>query len=257
MIFKITYFLSKLLPLIFSPLGIVLISLSFFFIRKRKKYIYAVLIILLTFSNYIISTTLWHLLEYPWKRLDYSLVKPADGIVVLSGGRHLPPGDSKIIEWSDPDRFFAGLELFRANKSSRLIFTGGASPYNSILPPEGDIYIREAINMGIPRKNLFTTKPVFNTIQEAKAVNRLLSDQKNLKQKKIILVTSAFHMRRAKKIFEREGIIIQPYPVDFKTSNNFLSNLDNIISWIPNSNNLKESSRAIREIIGIIIYRAY
>ena len=68
------------------------------------------LIFLLTFSNYFISNSLWILLEYPFK-IDYSLINSADGIVVLSGGRHLPPGDSKIIEWSDPDRFLSGIEL--------------------------------------------------------------------------------------------------------------------------------------------------
>ena len=38
----------------------------------------------------LVSETLWSLLEYPWKRLDYSLVDYSDGIVVLSSGRHLP-----------------------------------------------------------------------------------------------------------------------------------------------------------------------
>ena len=105
---------------------------------------------------------------------------------------------------------------------------------------------------------LYTTKPVFNTIQEAREVNNLLNQEKILTQKKkIILVTSAFHMKRAKKLFEREGIIVQPYPVDFKRSKNFINSLKNPITWIPNANNFKESSRAIREIIGVIIYRAF
>ena len=55
-------------------------------------------------------------------------------------------------------------------KSAKLIFTGGLDPLNSTLPPEGDIYIKEAISMGIPKKDLFTTHPVFNTLGEAKAI---------------------------------------------------------------------------------------
>ena len=256
-IFIITYFLSKLLPLIFSPLGIILILLSFFIIKKKQKYIYAAIIFLLTFSNYFFSKTLWILLEYPWQRIDYSLVDFADGIVVLSGGRHLPPGDSKIIEWSDPDRYFAGIELFRAKKSNKLIFTGGANPFNSNLPPEGDIYIAEALAMGIPKKNLYTTEPVFNTFQEAKAISKLLNKVETKSQNKIILVTSAFHMKRAKKLFEREGIIVQPYPVDFRTSKSFFNSLKNPISFLPSANNFKSSSDAIREIIGRTIYRIF
>ena len=47
---------------------------------------------------------MWRLLEYPWKRLDSSTLNSADGIVVLSGGRHLPR-NTTTIEWGDPDRF--------------------------------------------------------------------------------------------------------------------------------------------------------
>jgi uncharacterized SAM-binding protein YcdF (DUF218 family) len=120
---------------------------------------------------------LWRLLEHPWKRLDYSLVAHSDGIVVLSGGRHLPPGNTKIIEWDDPDRFLAGIDLYNANKSNKLIFTGGINPLSSDLPPEGDIYIKEAISMGLPKEDLFTTYPVKNTLQEAKAIKKLLNDE--------------------------------------------------------------------------------
>ena len=89
---------------------------------------------MIIFSNGLFADILWRLIEHPWQRLDYSLVTPSDGIVVLSGGRHLPPGNTKIIEWYDPDRFLAGIDLYKANKSNRLIFTGGINPLTSDLP---------------------------------------------------------------------------------------------------------------------------
>ena len=197
-------------------------------------------------------------MEYPWKRLDYSLVSSSDGIVVLSGGGiRLPPVNKKIIEWNDPDRFLAGVDLYKANKSNRLIFTGGMNPLISGLPPEGDIYIREALSMGVPNKDLFTTYPVNNTFQEAKAIKKLLNDEIPVSQKKVILVTSAFHMNRAKKIFEREGISVQPYPVDFRSNQSFSATLRNPLMWIPNSSSLDKSTSAIREIIGRIVYKAW
>ena len=62
-------------------------------------------------------------------------------------------------------------------------------------------------------------------------------------------------MKRAKKIFEREGIIVIPYPVDFKSSKSFFTLLSNPLYWIPSSHNFHKSSIAIRELIGRIIYR--
>ena len=241
----------------FSPLGIVLILLVVFLIRKKTKFIYSVFIFLIVFSNGFVSDVLWRLLEYPWKRIDYSLIDSSDGIVVLSSSRHLPPGKTKIVEWYDPDRFFAGINLYKANKSKRLIFTGGIHPFASDLPPEGDIYIIEAISMGVPKKDLFTTYPVTNTYQEAKAIKKLLNYEINSTQKRIILVTSAFHMKRAKKIFEREGITVLPYPVDFKSSKSFFSLFRNPLNLIPSSFHFHKSSNAIREIIGRIIYQVW
>ena len=228
-----------------------------FIFRKKVKFIYSALIFLIIFSNGLFADILWRLLEHPWERLDYSLVAPSDGIVVLSGGRQLPPGNTKIIEWYDPDRFLAGIDLYKANKSNRLIFTGGINPLTSDLPPEGDIYIKEAVSMGLPKEDLYTTYPVNNTLQEAKAIKKLLKDEIPLIQKKIILVTSAYHMKRAKKVFESEGISVQPYPVDFKSSRSFISSLRNPLKWMPDSYYLYQSSSAIREIIGRIIYRAW
>ena len=199
---------------------------------------------------------MWKLLEYPLERLDYSLIAPSDGIVVLSSTRHLPPGNTKIIEWYDPDRFLAGIDLYKANKSNRLIFTGGINPLIADLPPEGDIYIKEAISMGLPKEDLFTTYPVNNTVQEAKAIKKLLNNEIPLIQKNIILVTSAYHMKRAKKVFESEGISVQPYPVDFKSSKSFIDIVRNPLKWVPSASDLNKSSSAIREIIGRIIYKS-
>ena len=249
--------LSNLLPLIFSPLGIVLILLVAFIIKKKIKFIYSALIFLFFFSNGVLSSSLWRLLEYPWKRLDYTAINSADGIVVLSSGRSLPPGKTKIIEWSDPDRFLAGIELYRAKRSNKLIFTGGVTLFSSNLPPEGNIYIQEALSMGIPREDLFTTNPVYNTLQEAEAIKKLLFKENKSIQKKIILVTSAFHMQRAKKIFERKGIKVLPYPVDFKSNGDLITSLKNPLKWLPSAHSLNLNSNGIREIIGRIIYRAW
>ncbi len=228
-----------------------------FIIKRKSRFIYSAITLLIIFSNGVFADSLWRLLEYPWKRLDYSEISPSDGIVVLSSGRYLPPGNSKIIEWGDPDRFLAGIDLYKAKKSNKLIFTGGINPWNPGLPPEGDIYIKEAISMGIPKKDLFTTKSVINTLQEAKAVKKILNNEVSSSQKEVILVTSAFHMKRAKKVFEKEGIIVLPYPVDFNSNKNLFFSLRNPLKWLPSSSSLSSSSSAIREFIGRIIYRAW
>ena len=92
---------------------------------------------------------------------------------------------------------------------------------------------------------------------QPEAIKKLLNYEISSTQKRIILVTSAFHMNRAKKIFEREGITVLPYPVDFKGSKSFFSLFRNPLNLIPSSFHLHKSSSAIREIIGRIIYQAW
>ena len=64
-------------------------------------------------------------------------------------------------------------------------------------------------------------------------------------------------MKRAKKVFESEGINVQPYPVDFKSNKSFFSSIRNPLKWMPSSSYLNKSTKAIREIIGRLIYGAW
>jgi len=212
---------------------------------------------LFVFSNGIFSALLWRYIEYPWKRLDSQSLNRVYGIVVLSSGRKKPLGNTKIIEWEDPDRFFAGVELYKSGKGSKLIFTGGSNPYSPDLPPEGNIYSKEAVLFGVPSKDIITTQPVLNTLQEAKAIKQLLDEKMPSSQKRIILVTSAFHMKRAKNVFEKEGFRVQPFPVDFKSNKNLSLVFYNPLSWVPSSTSLHKTSFAIREIIGQNLYKVW
>ncbi len=213
------------------------------------------IVFLWTFSIGFVANLLWKLVEYPWQRIDEINAPIADAIVVLSGGgRRKVPGKANIHEWNDPDRFFSGVSLFQKGKAPRLFFTGGTNPYGiKSKKDEGTLYKEHAIIFGIPSNAITITSKVINTAQEAIEVRRMLN-QKN-SSTKILLVTSAFHMQRAKKQFERQGLFVHPFPVDFQTSR-FLP-LQSPYQWIPNSQSLAKSSKALREIIGRTIYRSW
>ena len=89
------------------------------------------------------------------------------------------------------------------------------------------------------------TKKVQNTYEEANVISQLIN-----KKSKIILVTSAFHMNRAKFLFNKSGFNVFPYPVDFKFKNNKIT----ILNFIPSADSLNRSSFVIREFLGRIYY---
>ena len=85
-----------------------------------------------------------------------------------------------------------------------------------------------------------------NTADEAVAVKELISPSK-----RIILVTSAYHMYRAKRLFEKQGFIVIPYKVDYKSERN--AELT-IINFLPSADNLQTTETTVEEIIGRLFY---
>jgi uncharacterized SAM-binding protein YcdF (DUF218 family) len=155
-------------------------------------------------------------------------------------------GDSTYIEWGDPDRFFGGIALFKAGKAQKLVFTGGKMPWDKAKKTEGEVLKEYAISSGIPSENIFVTKDVENTAVEAVAVKELISPSK-----RIILVTSAYHMYRAQRLFEQQGFEVKPCKVDYKTGGN---KQVKFIDFLPSAANLESTEIGIREIIGRIYY---
>mgnify|MGYP000492167712 CR=1 FL=1 len=240
-------YFHKILPLIFSPLFFIISLIIFGLIIGSKKISLTGVIILVILSTPIVSDKLIAYLESDYELIKPSKVESADAVVVLSGMvKTIQTKNGLDYEWGEAaDRIFAGIDLFKSNKAPVLILTGGKLPW-SIGVPEGE-YLRDvAIDLGVPKKDILITENVENTDQEAKAIKKILL----LDNPKVILVTSAFHMPRAQKVFEAAGLSVSPYAVDF------LSGVEKvkIMDFIPNADAFKDTSFFIREIIGRLYY---
>ncbi len=251
------FLISKILPLFFLPFGFGLLLFFLGIIFKKKKFLKISFLILYIFSLGIVSESLLIYIEKPYERLSYRDAKNSQAIVVLSGSLHPSPGKNKIIEWQDPDRFLAGIELFEKNKAPIIIFTEGMDPYKPKMIGEGTFYAKKAMSLGIPKTSIRNSQKVTNTFEEAKEVKKILRSINN-DFNEILLVTSAFHMKRAKKVFERQGIKVNSFPVDFKSQGSWSGTITkDPRKWIPDSHNLYMSSKVIREIIGRLVYKSF
>jgi uncharacterized SAM-binding protein YcdF (DUF218 family) len=190
--------LHKLLPVLVSPLfllvGIALVAL----VSRRRVLGFVALMLLWLLSLPVVSDPMWRMLEQQTVRRSVENVQTAQAIVVLSGmARTVQSETGPINEWADAsDRFWAGLELYRAGKAPRLFFTGGKLPWEKTTQTEGDWLSEKAIQFGVPAAAITLTSNVQNTADEAKAVAQILP------KGSIILVTSAFHMPRSRMLFE-------------------------------------------------------
>ena len=239
-------YLHKILPLIFSPLFLIIILIITGYILKKRKISLIAIVILIICSLPIVSNKLIYFLEINNKHLKPSEINNADAIVVLSGMVRVVENNNKILyEFSEAvDRIFAGIDLLKNNKAPVIILTRGTLPWSKGMP-EGEYLKKIAIKYGVPEKNIILTDRVQNTNQEAKSIKKIL----NKNNSEIILVTSAFHMKRAKKIFKSNNIKVIPYPVDFRASKKF-----KLLDLIPSAGSFNNTSYFVREMIGRIYY---
>ena len=240
-------YLHKILPLIVSPLFLIIFLIILGTIIKSKKITLFGIVILIFCSLPIISNKLINYLEKDYMLQDALTIDNADAIVVLSGMLKTIKADDKLkYEFSDGvDRILSGIDLFKNNKASLLILTKGQVPW-SLGIPEGEYLKDFAVKFGVPKESILLTDNVQNTDQEAKSVKKLL----NSNDAKVILITSAFHMQRAKKVFEASNIKVIPFAVDFINSHQKLT----FMSFIPSAGALSSTSLFVREMIGRLYY---
>jgi uncharacterized SAM-binding protein YcdF (DUF218 family) len=244
-------YLHKLLPLLVSPTNVLVAVILIGLVTKRYLQIYVAAILFLCFSMPIVSNALVRHLEDDQIRLSPSQVKPADAIVVLGGMLTTVKSSNGLdYEWVDPDRYFAGLELALQKKAPYIIFSDGKMPWDINSIGEGSYLKQKALSHGLSESQILLTFPVQNTEEEVRAIIALMQSKPFFEKKHIILVTSAFHMSRAKKLFTDSGFFIEPYPVDFKVSISELTPM----SFISSANALRDSEFALRELMGRFYY---
>ena len=245
-------YLNKILPVICLPIGLTVVLVGAGLILRKRVLCWAGLGLLLLLSTGFVSAKLMRWVEGVEDRSVIQDVKTADAIVVLSGMIE-ERKNASLGEWSGAvDRFEGGVDLFNAGRAPLLILTGGWVPWTPNNKPEGEILALRAVKLGVPKDKILVTANVQNTEEEAIAVRQLGRNWWVTGSKpRIILVTSAFHMRRAKMLFRENGFEVTPFPVDLQTSEN--SGITPL-SFMPSAQALARSETATREMIGLAYY---
>jgi len=239
-------YLHKILPFFYLPTGIVLVLLGVGLCRRSRIWIGCALVLFFLSSMPLVSNGLLRLVEHPFERGYAESMPIADAIVVLSEGQSIAPGSDAISEWNDGDRFWGGVDLFKAAKAPLLVFTGGWIPWTRQTQTDGEVLMSFAARLGIPEENMRVSEKASNTQEEANAVKKLIG-----KEKRLLLVTSAFHMTRAQRLFKAQGFKVFPFPVDFKSE---ASKKLSIIDICPKASAFEKTEMVFREFLGRAFY---
>lgn len=241
-------YLHKLLALAVSPLVLVIVLLLWGAWRRSRTPVVLAALLLYVASMPLVARPFFRWVEQHQVRLPPETVPQADAIVVLSGMLRDVAGPSgSVPEWGDGvDRLFGGVALYRAGKAPQLVLTRGLLPWQTGALPEGETLQPVAVQLGVPPAALALTLPAQNTAQEATAVRALLGKP----GAHTLLVTSAFHMPRAQALFEQAGLVVTPYPVDFRVAVRATTPMD----FLPSADALDLTDTGVRELLGRAYY---
>jgi uncharacterized SAM-binding protein YcdF (DUF218 family) len=141
------------------------------------------------------------------------------------------------------ERTVQGVLLYRAKRIPLVVVGGSGDPARPDLR-EADAMARVASGLGVPKRDIIIEKKARNTIESAKAVKTMFPG------KRIILVTSASHMKRAAGMFAKQGVDAIPAPTGYRSEQQRFS----LSLFLPTAGALNLSSRALAEYMSLAWY---
>lgn len=251
--------LKKFLAPLFFPLSICaeliffgLVLLVFSRQQKTGKVFVALGMLVLLLSSYEgISGQLLQTLESQYSQLDLAQVTlQKDGgfatrsikwVVVLAGGVAGDPTSPIQLQISHHSRvrLMEGIRLHRVLSGSKIILTGGIG-FDG--PPEATTLSRVAQELGVAKADMVLEVESRDTKDHPLYIRHIVKDEP------FILVTSAFHMPRAMKLFLKQGLAPIPAPAGHWKPANDLWSPDNLF---PSASGLRLAELASHEYLGI------
>lgn len=246
-------FLSQLFTPLLSPLGLstaLWAAALWFLLRRRTGWAgscaAAGILLLLLFSTPVVAGRLLGSLENDFEILAPEAHPEADAIVVLSGFTDPPAGSRVSVHVEEGfDRLLHGLRLLRAGKAPVILLSGGRMGGGPM--SEAEQMKRLALEYGAPEETVLLESASRTTRENAAACAELL---RGIGAGRVLLVTSASHMRRAAAAFTREGVSVVPAPTDVAIVPKGWS----LFRLVPDARWLRYSTRAFKEYAGYAAY---
>jgi uncharacterized SAM-binding protein YcdF (DUF218 family) len=209
------FLFGKLVNLLLNPALWVLIALLLAWKThnpyRRRRWLAAGLGIFLFFSNpYVIQRLLQ---AYQTPPMPMAAGERYEAGILLGGlmGYDETAGDAFFNRSSD--RFIQVLKLYKQGHIRKIIVSGGNAMKPNSAFREADYLATNLLSMGVPAADILRDRDARNTVENARYTHRIM-DSLGIRSA-VVVITSSWHMPRAIKIIEAEGLAARPYPADF------------------------------------------
>jgi uncharacterized SAM-binding protein YcdF (DUF218 family) len=240
-------FSKLLLPLILPFTWILVWLIAAAVVKKpkaKKKLLLISLLLTLIFSNPFLLNKFADLWDI--KRVPLTSKQPYSCVIVLCGFTTIGPDGVAYFNGAS-DRFIQGLKLLEMHKVSHILISGGNGNLSPGSFKESDWSKTQLKLFNVPDSCILIEDKSRNTIENA-AFSKTVLQKNNLKPP-YILVTSAFHMRRALGIFKKAKIEVIPYPCSYLAGGDKFT-FDQLI---PDVYNLDTWNMYTKEVVGTTV----
>lgn len=174
----------------------------------------------------------------------------ADAIVVLGGGMEVayPPRLHPDLN-AGADRVWHAARLYHAGRAPRVVVSGGGLPWRRAMQSEAQAMQALLERLGVPPEAILREGASSNTRDNARESARLLA-RHGLGS--VLLVTSAQHMPRALASFRAAGVEAVAAATDHEVVE---AGPRTLLHYLPSAAALECSSRALKEHLGLLVYR--
>jgi uncharacterized SAM-binding protein YcdF (DUF218 family) len=192
-----------------------------------------------------------------WQQISSEELPEAEAIILLGGSTRVPTPPRNTVEITEAgDRVLYAAHLYKEGKAPLIIATGGRITWLDNAPPEADSMKNLLIEIGVPESAIIEETQALNTYENALYTKKIL-EQRGIKQS--LLVTSASHMPRSLRVFQKQEIDVIPAPTDFLVTQLNWEQLQmtpqaTLLNLLPSAENLKQTTQALKEYLGLIVY---
>jgi len=244
-------FLSKVFTYLILPPGIFIVILFFVFIfipGKNKIFPLLSILILYLLSIQPISDLLLKPLENEYPPLSSEFKKDwPQAIVVLGGGTIIGSPEAEIgkdILTSDAMKRVIYAHSLRNTFKVPFIFSGGKT-FEYGQEPEALTASKLFVSLGLPSERIILETRSRNTWENAKETAIFGFER-------VVLITSAYHIKRSVYCFNRHGVSVIAAPTDYKCDR---GRKYDFVSFLPTIYSLDNSYLALHEYLGLLIYK--
>lgn len=248
------FILSKTLYYLMMPLtwvlGILLLALFTGNQRRRKRLLTAGIVLVWVLGNSFLANEAllrWEIPPVPVARIQ----QPYDVAIVLTGitNSTKQPRDRTYFE-KGADRIMHALQLYKAGKVKKILITGGSASLSGQKQTEASELAAFLRIAGVPGQDVILELQARNTRENALFSAPIL--KKRFPGQRYLLITSAFHMRRAEGCFQKVGIQVDGFSTDFYTyQRSFAPD-----KWLlPNEGAFGKWGTLIHEMVGYLVYK--